>query len=65
MARKSKQTREFSQLLDKQKRLVLGNLKEVYRAFKENDKVGFSKFAELRPRHCILAGASVTHPVCV
>ena len=28
-------------------------------------KVGFSKFAELRPRHRILAGASGTHSVCV
>ena len=25
----------------------------------------FSKFAELRPKHCILAGASGTHSVCV
>ena len=26
---------------------------------------GFSKFAELRPKHCVLAGASGTHSVCV
>lgn len=25
----------------------------------------FSKFAELRPRNCVLAGASGTHTVCV
>ena len=36
--------------------------------FKEkfpNHKIGFSKFAELRPKHCVLAGASGTHSVCV
>ena len=51
-----------------QKRLVLSNLKEVYSEFKSqfpNYKVGFSKFAELRPKHCVLAGASGTHSVCV
>ena len=38
--------------MDVQKRPVLNNLKEVYREFKEkfpNQKIGFSKFAELRP----------------
>jgi len=42
-----------------QKRLVLCNLKELYRLFKESFPhvaIGFSKFAELRPKHCILAG---------
>ena len=51
-----------------QKRLVLSNLREVYQSFKDrfpNEIVGFSKFAELRPKHCILAGASGTHSVCV
>ena len=50
------------------KRLVLGNLKEIYQQFKEknpNTKIGFSKFAMLRPKECILAGASGTHSVCV
>ena len=28
-------------------------------------KVGFSKFAELRPKECVLAGESGTHSVCV
>ena len=28
-------------------------------------KIGFSKFAELRPKHCVLVGASGTHSVCV
>ena len=51
-----------------QKRLILSNLKELYQDFKQknpNDHIGFSKFAELRPKHCILAGASGTHSVCV
>ena len=51
-----------------QKRLVLCNLKEVYEQFKTlhpETKVGFSKFCELRPRECVLAGASGTHSVCV
>lgn len=52
----------------KQKRLVLGNLKEIYSFFKEknpNLKISFSKFAGLRPKQCKLAGASGTHVVCV
>lgn len=51
-----------------QKRLVLSNLKEVYHEFKMkycDKKIGFSKFASLRPKHCVLAGASGTHSVCV
>ncbi len=40
----------------------------MYCAFKDafhDKKIGFSKFAELRPQHCVLAGASGTHSVCV
>ena len=51
-----------------QKRLVLSNLREAYQLFKNRfptETVGFSKFADLRPKHCILAGASGTHSVCV
>ena len=51
-----------------QKRLVLSNLREVYRAFKDahpDKKIGFSKFAELQLQHCVLAGASSTHSVYV
>lgn len=50
------------------KRLILCNLKEAYKHFKDkyaNIKIGFSKFSELRPKHCILAGQSGTHSVCV
>ena len=51
-----------------QKRLLLCNLKELYEQFKTlnpGTEVGFSTFAMLRPRECILAGSSGTHSVCV
>lgn len=51
-----------------QKKLVLCNLKELYQNFKakyDSVPIGFSKFAALRPAHCILAGSSSTHVVCV
>ena len=51
-----------------QKRLLLCNLKELYEQFKTLNpgiKVGFSTFAMLRPRECVLAGSSGTHSVCV
>jgi hypothetical protein len=51
-----------------QKRLIMSNLKETFQAFKEihpDLKIGFSKFAALRPKECILAGESGTHSVCV
>jgi hypothetical protein len=46
----------------------LCNLKEAYSSFKEKfpgAKIGFSKFVELRPKQCVLAGSSGTHSVCV
>ena len=51
-----------------QKRLILCNLKEAFQKFKDQMpdlKIGFSKFSELRPKECILAGAGGTHSVCV
>ena len=51
-----------------QKRLLLCNLKELYKQFKTLNpgiKVGFSTFTMLRPRECVLAGSSGTHSVCV
>ena len=48
-----------------QRRLILSNLRELYNLFKDKhpeQKIGFSKFAELR---CVLAGASGTHAICV
>lgn len=52
----------------KQKRLLLANLKELYREFKIRNpgtKIGFSRFSSLRPKYCVLAGAAGTHNVCV
>lgn len=51
-----------------QKRLLLCNLSELHSIFKEQNPgidISLSKFAQLRPRHCVLAGASGTHTVCV
>jgi hypothetical protein len=51
-----------------QKRLVLSNLKEEYHDFKEkfpSEKIDFSRFATLRKKQCVLAGAGGTHCVCV
>ena len=56
------------EMIKHQKRLVLSNLKELHVAWNESHpdkKVGFSKFAALRPRWCVLAVASGTHSVCV
>ena len=44
------------------------SLKEAYIAFKEEHeavKVGFSFFANLRPKNVVIPGASGTHSVCV
>src|SRR5258705_1849904 len=54
--------------IQKQKRLLLGNLKNLYHVYKEKfpeDKVGFSKFCVLRPKWCITADSPGTHSVCV
>ena len=51
-----------------QKRRILTTLYEAYLKFKEenpDEKIGFSKFAEARPKHVVLPGASGTHNVCV
>ena len=59
---------EEERRIHKQKQLVLCNLKEAYQQFRTEFpevNVGFSKFAELRPKECVLAGASGTHCVCV
>lgn len=52
----------------KQKRLLLLDLKGLFRLHKEtypDFAVSFSKFAQLRPKECVLAGGSGTHSVCV
>ena len=51
-----------------QKRLILVTEHEAFLFFREENpdvKLGFSKFAEARPRHVVLPGASGTHNVCV
>lgn len=51
-----------------QKRLILSTLKEIYEEFKKKHvdvKIGFSKFAELRPKYCVQLGSSGTHTICV
>ena len=51
-----------------QKRRILTTLKEAHVQFKEENpdvKIGFSKFAEARPKHVVLPGGSGTHNVCV
>lgn len=51
-----------------QKRLLLCNFHELYvqwQKFQKNIKIRFSKFAELLPKHCVLAGNSGTHSTCV
>lgn len=52
----------------RQKRLLLGSLKELFANFKDqfpDSKIGFSTFAKLRPPECVLTGSSGTHSVCV
>lgn len=64
----TKTVKECGRRVKKQKRLVLANLRELYKEFKirhPNCKVGFSSFASLRPKHCVLPGAAGTHNVCV
>jgi hypothetical protein len=57
--------------VQKQKRMVLCNLREAHRKYSEDNinapenKVGFSKFCSLRPEECILAGPKGTYSVCV
>lgn len=52
----------------KQKRLLLSDIKELHNRFKKkylSFPIGLTKFAELRPKWCVLAGTSGTHNVCV
>ena len=51
-----------------QEKLILCNLFELYANFKAQHptvKICLSKLSQLRPRNCILTGASGTHTVCV
>jgi hypothetical protein len=55
--------------VQKQKRMVLCNLKKAHRKYLEENihtpenKVGFSKFCSLRPEECILAGPKGTYSI--
>lgn len=51
-----------------QKRLLLGNLKDVYDKFVleyPDTKISISKFMKLRPAYCAFVGCSGSHNVCV
>lgn len=67
--REYKSYKENNEKVQKQRRLVLMNLREAYELFcKEhtNVKIGFTKFTMCRPPHCILALESYgTHSTCV
>lgn len=60
---------ENNEKVRKQRRLVLMNLEEAYALFKRENigkKIGFSTFASLRPKECLLALHNYgTHTVCV
>ena len=48
-------------VISEQKRLLLCTLKELHTLFKIDHpefSIGFSTFAKLRPKHCIIAGSS-------
>ena len=52
----------------KEKHLLLYDIKVLHRMFKEKYsecKIVSTKFAELRPEWCVIAGNSGTHSVCV
>lgn len=52
-----------------QRRLIMMDLRDVYDKFKEkypNRKIGFSKFASIRPKECVLAGSTHgIHRTCI
>lgn len=54
--------------IKKQKRLLLNDIKNLHNEFKREFpefRIGLTKFAELRPKWCVLAGSAGTHNVCV
>ena len=57
-----------NQKMKKQRRLVCSTLREAFNIFKKDYpdvKIGFSTFAALRPKECLLPGPAGTHQVCV
>lgn len=60
--------RENNIKVHKQKRLLLIILKELYAIYKEHypsDKMGLTKFCNLRPKWCITVASSGMHSVCM
>lgn len=60
--------KENGKIITVPKRLLLFDVKILFRNFKEEhprELISFSKFAELRPSWCVLAGERGTHSVCV
>lgn len=53
--------------VQKQKRLLLLNLKELHQQFVRSTgkSIGFSKFCELRPKWCVNVNSKGMHSVCV
>ncbi|KAE8738597.1 hypothetical protein FOCC_FOCC015922 [Frankliniella occidentalis] len=52
----------------KQKRLLLGNIVHLHQEFMKefpNCEISFPKFAQLRPKECVLVSSSGVHNVCV
>lgn len=52
----------------KQKRLLLLDLNDIYSTLTKSHpefSVSFSKFAQLRPKYCVLMGNRGTHAVCL
>lgn len=59
--------RESGEKKQIQKRVILCNFKEAYCDYKEYKpdlKRSFLKFALLRPKHCVFAGASKNYSLC-
>jgi hypothetical protein len=53
---------------NKQKYLLMDNLRDVYSFFKEKNphvKIGFSSFCILRPKNCIFAGPTCSQITCL
>ena len=55
-------------IIFQQKRLILCNLNDLFRAFKEQNltvNLGFSKFCSLKSKWCVLDGSAGIHTICV
>jgi hypothetical protein len=60
--------KENGERVSKRKRLVLGTLGSLFHIYLEENpehQLSLSKFCELRPKECVLAGQTGTHVICV